>query len=120
MEVPRLSDTTDIIPVTASERIINDDLLTIGNNVTISYGVYFACHGKGQAHLPIVINDGAYIGMRTSIISKNKNKSQNGVSIGKGAVIGACSLVNTDVPDGAKAVGTPIRILEKRDSGNGK
>ena len=25
MEVPRLSDTTDIIPVTASERIINDD-----------------------------------------------------------------------------------------------
>ena len=30
MEVARLSDTTDIIPVTASERIINDELLTIG------------------------------------------------------------------------------------------
>ena len=35
MEVPRLSDTTDIIPVTASERIINDDLLTIGNKLII-------------------------------------------------------------------------------------
>lgn len=35
MEVPRLSDTTDIIPVTASERIINDDILTIGNKLII-------------------------------------------------------------------------------------
>ena len=29
------------------------DLLEIGNNVTISYGVYFACHGKGQGFSPI-------------------------------------------------------------------
>ena len=35
MEVARLSDTTDIIPVTASERIITDDLLTIGNRLVI-------------------------------------------------------------------------------------
>ena len=35
MEVSRLSDTTDIIPVTASERIINDELLTIGNKLVI-------------------------------------------------------------------------------------
>lgn len=49
------------------------DLISIGNNVTISYGVYFACHGKNQDHYPIVINDNAYVGMRASIISKNKN-----------------------------------------------
>ena len=47
------------------------DLMTIGNNVTISYGVYFACHGKHQGHLPITIKDGAYIGMRANIIAKN-------------------------------------------------
>ena len=35
MEVSRLSDTTDIIPVTASERILNDELLTIGNKLII-------------------------------------------------------------------------------------
>ena len=46
-------------------------LLTIGNNVTISYGVYFACHGKNQDHLPITIEDNVYIGMRASIISKS-------------------------------------------------
>ena len=47
------------------------DLLTIGNNVTISYGVYFACHGKNQGHYPITIEDGVYVGMRANIISKN-------------------------------------------------
>ena len=46
------------------------DLMTIGSNVTISYGVYFACHGRKQGHYPITIQDGAYIGMRASIISK--------------------------------------------------
>ena len=35
MEVARLSDTTDIIPVTASERILNDELLTIGNKLVV-------------------------------------------------------------------------------------
>ena len=35
LEVARLSDTTDIIPITASERIINDELLTIGNKLII-------------------------------------------------------------------------------------
>lgn len=54
------------------------DLLIIGNNVTISYGVYFACHGKGQGHVPIVIDDGAYIGMRANIISKNPHNLAGG------------------------------------------
>ena len=35
MEVPRLSDTTDIIPVTASERILTNDLLGIGNKLIV-------------------------------------------------------------------------------------
>lgn len=54
------------------------DLLEIGNNVTISYGVYFACHGKGQGHLPIIIEDGAYVGMRACVISKNPEELGGG------------------------------------------
>ena len=54
------------------------DLLRIGDNVIISYGVYFACHGKGQEHLPITVDDGAYIGMRASIISKNVKNLRGG------------------------------------------
>ena len=46
------------------------DLVTIEDNVTISYGVYFACHGKKQGHNPIIIRDGAYIGMRAILITR--------------------------------------------------
>jgi acetyltransferase-like isoleucine patch superfamily enzyme len=93
------------------------DLMSIGNNVTISYGVFFACHGKNQNHYPIVIEDGAYIGMRASILSNNKNKHAGGVIIGKQAIVGACALVNTDIPDGMTGVGIPCRIISSVKEG---
>lgn len=92
------------------------DLMKIGNNVTISYGVYFACHGKRQEHLPIIIEDGAYIGMRASIINKPaKNAEGGGITIAQDAVVGACTLVNKNIPKGATAVGIPCRIIVKKD-----
>ena len=89
------------------------DLLTIGDNVIISYGVYFACHGKKQKHLPITVDDGAYIGMRSIIIAKNKEKNDNGVYIGKNSVVGAGTLVNMDIPSGKTAIGIPCKILKE-------
>lgn len=91
------------------------DLIRIGNNVTISYGVYFACHGKNQVHYPITIEDGAYIGMNASIISKNSQfNSDMGVTISQNAVIGACTLVNQDIPKDTTAVGIPCRIIGRK------
>ena len=89
------------------------DLLTVGDHVTISYGVFFACHGKNQGHVPIRIEDGAYIGMRANIISNNADKAKTGVNIGRDAIIGASTLVNRDIPQGATAIGVPCRIIQK-------
>ena len=47
--------------------------------------------------------------MRASVISKTHDGS--GVTIGKKAVIGACTLVNKNIPDGATAVGVPCKII---------
>ena len=88
-------------------------MLTIEDNVIISYGVFFACHGRHQQHQPITVREGAYIGMRANIISKNADPNEKGVVIGKNAVVGACTLVNRNIPDGATAVGVPCRIIEK-------
>ena len=85
--------------------------MTIKNNCIISYGVFFACHGRNQKRLPIVIEDGVYIGMHANIISKTSDTSANGIVIGKNAVIGACTLVNKSVPENATAVGIPCRII---------
>ena len=94
------------------------DLLTFGDDVIISYGVYFACHGKNQEHLPIHVDDRAYIGMRANIISKNADGQSHGVQIGKDSVIGACTLVNCNIPDGATAVGIPCRIIKEKVNTN--
>lgn len=86
------------------------DKIIIGNNVTISYGVYFTCHGRKQGHNKIIIEDGAYIGMRASIIAKQT------VIIGKKAIVGACSLVNKNVDANSTVVGIPAKALPIRDA----
>lgn len=83
------------------------DKLTIEEGVTISYGCYFACHGKGQGHMPIIIKKGAYLGMRCNILAGGE-----GIEIGEKSIIGAGSLVNKSIPEHAKAVGVPAKIIE--------
>ena len=85
------------------------DKIEIGKNVTISYGVYFACHGKKQGHNKIIIKDGAYIGMRASITARHD------IIIGKDSVIGAMSLVNKSVEDEKTVVGVPAKPLKKEN-----
>jgi acetyltransferase-like isoleucine patch superfamily enzyme len=54
----------------------------------------------------ITIEDEVWLGHGVIVLS--------GVRIGKGAVIGAGSVVTRDVPDGAVAVGVPARIVKTR------
>ncbi len=77
----------------------------IKDNVTISYGCYFACHGKGQGHTTIMIKKGAYLGMRCNILS-----GKDGIVIGSNSIVGAGSLVNKSIQDGEVGMGVPIII----------
>ena len=54
----------------------------------------------------IIIEDEAWIGVGVIILS--------GVRIGKGAVIGAGSVVTSDIPDNVVATGVPARVVKKR------
>lgn len=83
------------------------DNIVIGDNVTISYGVYFACHGPKQEHRRIFIKNGVYIGMRASIVARHD------IEIGEYAVIGAMSLVNKSVPKWTTVVGVPAKPIIK-------
>lgn len=85
------------------------DKIEIGNSVTISYGVYFACHGRKQGHNKITIKDGAYIGMRANITARHD------IVIGEKAIIGAGTLVNKSVPDRTTCIGVPGKIIEPKE-----
>ena len=87
--------------------------ITIGNNAVVSQGSYL-CTGthdhldltfKIEA-LPIVVEDEAWIAAQVFITP--------GIRIGRGAVIGARSLVLADVPDGAIAMGHPATVRGAR------
>jgi acetyltransferase-like isoleucine patch superfamily enzyme len=52
---------------------------------------------------PIVIEDDAWIGFNSSILK--------GVKVGKGAIIGASTVITTDVPPYAIMVGNPARQI---------
>lgn len=54
---------------------------------------------------PVVIGDDVWIGSRSIILK--------GVRIGPGAVVGAGSVVTSDVPSGAVACGNPARVVKR-------
>jgi len=57
----------------------------------------------GYIRAPVEIGDFTFVGVSAVILP--------GVKIGKGCVIGAGSIVNSDIPDHSVAVGNPIRII---------
>lgn len=93
--------------------------ITIGNNCLISQQVSMVSsdHGIAKDVLirkqlwttkgDIVIEDDVWIGCSSQILS--------GVTIGKGAVIAAGSLVNKDVPPNAIVAGVPAKVMKYRE-----
>ena len=78
----------------------------IGDNVTISFRVTLVAHGPRRTDdMRIILEDNVYIGCNTTVLA--------GVTIGKGARIGAGSMVTKDVPPGAMAAGVPCKVLRE-------
>jgi len=88
-------------------------LITIGNNVHVTQNVRFQTHGGShilRSRVPdfdsfgkITVEDDVYIGAETQILP--------GVTIGKGSLIGAGSVVTKSVPPGIVVAGNPARYI---------
>lgn len=92
--------------------------IVLGQRVLVARNVYIADHAHehgrfGVAILdqglsepaPVEIEDGAWLGQNVVV--------GPGVRVGRGAVVGANSVVLTDVPDRCLAVGAPARIVQE-------
>ncbi len=93
-------------------------LVTIGEKVWVTGGVIILCHQRDLNYYetgiavmdcplktePVIIKDGAHIGIGAIILP--------GVTIGKGAVIGAGAVVTNDVPDHSVAYGVPAKVVK--------
>lgn len=91
--------------------------IIIGNNVLIGSGVLITDSDAHPIHprlrhdgnyivtAPIVIEDDVFIGARSIILK--------GVTIGKGAVVGAGSVVTKDIPGMSIVGGNPAKVISQ-------
>lgn len=109
----------DYVHIGAVNKII------IGNNVLIASKVFISDHNHGYYHglsqsspdmapeirpiqsLPVFIEDNVWLGEQVSVLP--------GVTIGKGSIIGANSVVSKSIPAYSIAVGVPARIIKQFD-----
>ena len=95
--------------------IVDDGGVHIGNYVMFGPNVTVTVTGHpvwgeyrrkcAQFSLPVVIEDDVWIGANTVVLP--------GVTIGKGTVIGAGSVVTHDIPAGVVAFGAPCRVIRE-------
>jgi acetyltransferase-like isoleucine patch superfamily enzyme len=98
----RLGYKTDIGAFTyinAKYGVTIEDFVQIGSHCSI-YSVSTIDEKTG----PVTLKKGCRIGSHSVVMP--------GVTVGENATVGAFSFVNTDVPDGVVAYGTPVKIIK--------
>lgn len=89
------------------------DQITLGINAVVSGGAFLCCASHDitssimeLTYQPIIIHDNAWVAARAFI--------SPGVTIGEGAVVGACAVVTHDVPPWTVVAGNPAKEIKKR------
>ena len=81
------------------------DGVFIGPNVTFTNDLHPRSRNAAATLLPTLVKKGASIGANATILP--------GITIGEGAMVGAGSVVTTDVPPHTLVVGNPARFVRE-------
>ena len=110
IEIGENSEINNFTIINSGAKITIGKNVLIGSKVTIiSYTHEYSNKLIKEQNTPtkeVIIEDDAWIGANTTILY--------GVKIGKGAVIGANSLVNKDIEPYTINVGSPTKVIGKR------
>ena len=82
--------------------------VVIGNNCNISQGVTIGVSGTLEKRGVPIIGNNVYIGANSVVVGQ--------IIVEDDVLIGACSLVNSNIPQGAIVLGVPAKIISKNSS----
>ena len=94
--------------------IIDDtfpELITIEDNVVISFGTTIVAHDDSKREVaPVIIKKGVFLGTRSVILP--------GVTIEENSIVGAGAVVTRDVSADTVVGGVPARVIKKIETIN--
>ena len=111
IELPLKSKVGPGLRLFHGQSLVVHEAVEIGSNVTLRHCTTIGVKTTGDGSLGVPrISDDVDIGANAVIIGR--------LLIGRGAIIGAGSVVTKDVPEGGVAVGNPAVVLKIRDIHN--
>lgn len=104
----------DAVCVGPRVEVYNKGVITMGSGVVVSQDAYLctASHDIADPRMglvlkPIAIGDDVWIAAKATVLP--------GVTIGDGAVVGACAVVAKDIPPWSVVGGNPSRVIRMRE-----
>ena len=81
-----------------------EGLVVVTSNHRQHIGQFLSGSNEDNEYTDIVVEEDVWIGINVTLLA--------GAHIGRGAIIGACSLVNKEIPPYAVAVGNPAKVVK--------
>jgi acetyltransferase-like isoleucine patch superfamily enzyme len=88
--------------INAQHGVIIEDFVQVGSHCSI-YSISTIDNKKG----PVKLKKNCKIGSHTVVMP--------GVTVGENSIVGACSFVNSDIPENVIAAGVPAKVLGEID-----
>jgi len=120
---PRIVVIGDRCLIGRGSSVVGHKYIEIGDDVWTGHNVHITDmnHGyenldlpisvQNQPEAPVHIGSGSWLGHNTVVLP--------GVTIGRHVVVGAGSIVTSDLPDYSVAVGSPARVIRRYEPGDG-
>ena len=81
-----------------------EGLVVVTSNHRQHIGQFLQGNNEDNEYKDIIVEEDVWIGINVTLLA--------GAHIGRGAIIGACSVVTKDIPPYAVAVGNPAKVIK--------